>query len=131
MLSILTDRKFGSNRPRICSNLRIRPAMRDSAGSEIRRPCLGAFPNFARKPSPLGDRDGWCAKCDRAMWVTVVSTLGAAAEGSSSSPLFPSSPSSCRYSMTSGALGSEAILYGFFSRKTYLYFPPQTIGISK
>jgi len=33
--------------------------------------------------------------------------------------------------MTSGALGSEAILYGFFLRKTYLLFPPQTAGISK
>jgi len=33
--------------------------------------------------------------------------------------------------MASGALGSEAILYGFFPWGTYLFFLPQTAGISK
>ena len=103
----------------------------DSVGSGVRRPCLGAFPNFARKPGPLGDRGASAAECDRARWVMVVSTVGAAAEESSSPPSFPSSPSSCRLSMTWGALGSDAFIYGFFSRETFLLFPPQTAGISK
>jgi len=122
---------FGSIRPWICSNVRIRMVIRDSlVGSGVRRPCLGAFPNFARKPSPLGPRGASSAECDRPRWVTVVSTLEAGVEESSSPPSFPSSPS-CHYSMTSGALGSEAILYGFFLRKTDLLIPPQTASISK
>jgi len=102
-------------------------AMRDSVGSGVRRPPgRRPFPYLSGKPSPIGERGVRSAECDRARWVTVVSTLGAWTEESSSPP---SLPPSC-HSMASGALGSEAISVVSI-RKTYLLFPPLTIGISK
>jgi len=86
---------FRSNRPMICSSCRMQVAIRDSlVGSGVRRPCLAGCPYFARKPSQTRDRGVWCAKCDRARWVTVVTTLGSKVQDSSSPSSFPSSPSS-------------------------------------
>ena len=98
---------FASNRPRIWSTLRIRIVMSDSlVGSGVWRPCLGAFPYFARKPSPMGDRGVCSAECDRARWLTVVTTPGAAVLDSSSPPSSPSSGPACHY-INSGALGQK------------------------
>jgi len=103
-------------------------AMRDSVGSGVLRPPrLCPFPYLSGKPNPTGERGVRSAKCVRARWVTVVSTLGAWTE-ESSSPASAASPS--WHSMASGALGSEAISV-VSMRKPYLLFPPQTIGISK
>jgi len=95
--------------------------------SGAQRPCHRASPYFARKPSPMGDRDIRSAECDRARWVTVVSTLGVEVLDSSS-PL--SSPSSwpAGHSITSGAFRLDAISSTSYW-ETYLLFPPQASGI--
>jgi len=93
----------------------------------LRPPGRRPFPYLSRMPNPTGERGVPFAECVLARWVTVVSTLGAWTV-ESSSPVSAASPS-C-HSMASGALGSEAISLVSI-RKTYLLFPPQTIGISK
>jgi len=104
--------------------------MRDSlVGSGVRRPCFGAFPYFARKPSPTGDHGVRSVECDRVRWVTVVTTLRAEDLHSSSPPSSPSPWPAC-HSITSGTLGSEAIS-STSSWETYLLFPPQVSDISK
>jgi len=109
--SSMLSLRLESKRPRIrCSRSVGRRMMGSLAGSGVRRPALRlCFPYFARKPSPTGDRGAWSAEWDQARWVIGVSTLGAEARDSSSPPAFPSSPSSCCHSMTSGAFGSVAI----------------------
>ena len=83
---------------------------------------------LTKKPIPsLGDRGAGPPECDRASGVLSVSTLGAVSWDNSSCPS-PSGVSSDRHSMASGTLGSEAISVVSI-RKTYLLFPPQTIGI--
>jgi len=99
------------------------------AGSVVRRPPPRHVfpPYFARKPGLTGDRGVWSAQCAWAMWVTVVSTLGAEVQESSSPPSFPSSPSSCRHSMTSGAFGSEAICSISLLTKLIFCFLPKLV----
>jgi len=77
-------------------------------GWGAQRPCVRASPYFARKPSPTENRDVRSAECDRARWVTVVSTLGVEVLHSSSPPSSPSSWPACHF-ITSGAFGLEAI----------------------
>jgi len=96
--------------------------MGDSVGSGVQRspPCR-PFPYLSRKPNPTGERGVRSAECDRTRWVTVVSTLGAWTEESSSPP---SSPSSCCHYMTSGSFGLEVISYAFFKGKPIFCFLP-------
>jgi len=96
--------------------------MTDSVGSGVRRlPTRRPFPSLARKPNPTGERGVPSAECDRTRWVTVVSTLGAWTEESSSPP---SSPSSCCHCMTSVSFGLEVISYGLFNGKLIFCFLP-------
>ena len=93
----------------------------------LRPPGRRPLPYLSRKPNPTGEGGVRSAECVRARWVTVVSTLGGGMEASSS---HASAASPSCHSMASAALGSEAISVVSI-RKTYLLFPPQTIGISK
>ena len=121
---------FGSNRPRICSNLRIRMVMRDSlVGSRVWRPCLGVFQYCARASSPTGDRGVRAGECDRARWVTMVTKLGAEVLDSSSPPSSPSSWPAC-HSITSGALGSEKYLWFITGELIFCFLPKLTVSQS-
>jgi len=118
-----------SKRPRIRSSRSIRRSMIGwRAGSGVWRPAPRlCHPYFVRKPNPTGDRGAWSAQCDRARWVTVVCTLGAETQDSLSPP---SSPSSCRHSMTSTAFGTEAFLRLLCRKLIFCFLPTLLVSQS-